>query len=87
MLYSRNGARKVLGRYLLEIDTFEIGDPNGDISIDHLISNVKFTHPFEVERHNYVSSFLPSRDFQSYTFMPDIRSPASQNFEAPSTWQ
>lgn len=87
VLWSRSGARKVLRRMVFEFKNFSIGDPNGDISIDSLICNLVMTPPFDGSQLFYTVSYLPTRNFQTFTFVPNYQSPATQHNHEPSTWQ
>ena len=86
LLWSRKGARAVLSRMLIEVKGFEFGDPNGDMNIDALISNLEMQPPFSRPRIRFIKSFLPSRTFKSYTFVPEFSSPVEQ-IDLASTWR
>ena len=86
LLWSRKGARAVLSRMLIEVKGFEFGDPNGDMNIDALISNLEMQPPYSRPRIRFIKSFLPSRTFKSYTFVPEFSSPVEQ-IDLASTWR
>jgi hypothetical protein len=86
LLWSRKGARAVLSRMLIEVKDFEFGDPNGDMNIDALISNLVMEPPFTGLSIHFDKSFLPSRPFKSYTFVPEFSSPVEQ-IDLASTWR
>lgn len=86
LLWSRKGAKAVLNRLLIEVDEFEYGDPNGDMSIDSLICNLEMLPPFTGPQLGFNISYLPTRAFQSYGFIPEFKSPMEQ-LDLKSTWR
>lgn len=86
LLWSRKGAKAVLNRFLIEVDDFEYGDPNGDMSIDALICNLVMQPPFTGPQIGFSVSYLATRDFQSYGFIPEFQSPMEQ-IDLESTWR
>jgi hypothetical protein len=87
LLWSRTGARKVLHRYLFEVDNYDLGDPNGDMNIDSLIYNLSLLPPFDGPSLRFSLNYQKDRNFQTYSYIPSFDSPVTQDFTVTSTWQ
>jgi hypothetical protein len=86
LLWSRKGARAVLSRMLIEVKDFEFGDPNGDMNIDALTSNLTMQRDLSGPGLDFSKNFSNSRSFKSYTFVPEFSSPVEQ-IDLASTWR